>query len=55
MAALKKQKIKIWILFDIVLRYMILLKMSSANNSPIKETERMSADISDLIDYKNSV
>ena len=29
--------------------------MSSASNSPIKETERMSADISDLIGYKDSV
>ena len=38
-----------------MLRYMILSKMSSASNSPIKETERMSADISDLIGYKDSV
>ena len=44
-----------WILFGIVLRYMILSKMSSASNSPIKETERMSADISDLMGYKGSV
>ena len=29
--------------------------MSSASNFSIKETERMSADINNLIDYKNSV
>ena len=28
--------------------------MSSASNSPIKETERMSADIGDLMGYKGS-
>ena len=34
---------------------MILSKISSASNSSIKKTERMSADISDLIDYKDLV
>ena len=44
-----------WILFGIILRYMIISKMSSASNSPIKETKRMSADICDLMGYKGSV
>ena len=44
-----------WILFGIVLRYMILSKMSSASDSSIKETKRMSADIGDLMGYKGSV
>ena len=53
--ASREVKIRTWILFSIVLRYMILSKMSLASNSPIKETERMSVDISDLIGYKGSV
>ena len=53
--ASREQKTRTWILFSIVLRYIILSKMSSASNSPIKETERMSADISDLMGYKGSV
>ena len=34
---------------------MILLKISSASNFSIKETKRISADISDLMGYKDSV
>ena len=34
---------------------MNLSKMSSASNSPIKEIKRMSADIGDLMGYKDSV
>lgn len=43
-----------WILFGIVLRYMILSKISLASNSPIKETERMSTNIGNLMGYKGS-
>ena len=43
-----------WILIGIVLRYMILSKISLASNSPIKETKRMSTNISNLIGYRGS-
>ena len=55
MGASRERVIRTWILFSIMLRYIILSKISLASNSPIKETERMSADISDLMGYKGSV